>query len=89
MKKLILFIFLFSMNYGCDFIETKNLIDIIYNPRETVLMKKYREKGAKVVNGLMMLVAQALKSEEIWHDEEYGEEILIEIYEKLSEKLYK
>ena len=27
MKKLILFIFLFSMNYGCDFVETKNLIE--------------------------------------------------------------
>ena len=74
---------------GSNMVHAENVIDIIYNPRETVLMKKYREKGAKVVNGLMMLVAQALKSEEIWHDEEYGEEILIEIYEKLSEKLYK
>ena len=50
MKKLILFIFLFSMNYGCDFVETKNLIDIIYNPEETILMKRYKEKDNKKRN---------------------------------------
>ena len=72
-----------------DFIETENLIDIIYNPEETVLMKKYREKGAKVINGLMMLVSQAIKSEEIWNNEEYDGDILDKIYKNLAEKLYK
>lgn len=70
-------------------IEAKNVIDIIYNPEETVLMKKYKKNGAKTVNGLMMLVAQAIKSEEIWHDEKYDKEILHDIYKKLSEKLYR
>jgi shikimate dehydrogenase substrate binding domain protein len=36
-----------------------------------------------------MLISQAIKSEEIWHDEEYGTEILEEIHKRLSEKLYK
>ena len=72
-----------------DFIESENLIDIIYNPEETLLMKRYKEKGTKVINGLMMLISQAIKSEEIWNNEEYDKEILNKIYAHLAEKLYK
>lgn len=72
-----------------NMIDTENLVDIIYNPEETVLMKKYGAKGVKTVNGLMMLISQAIKSEEIWDDKEYGERILYEIHNILSEKLYK
>lgn len=71
-----------------NFIDTKNVVDIIYNPKETVLMQKYRKK-AKTVNGLMMLIAQAIKSEEIWNEEEYDKETLHYIHNKLAEKLYK
>ncbi len=48
---------------------TKNhvLYDLIYNPIETTFMKKGLEKGAKVSNGLNMLVLQAEKSWEIWN----------------------
>ncbi|WP_109298926.1 shikimate dehydrogenase [Aquimarina sp. AU474] len=48
---------------------TKNhvLYDLIYNPNETVFMKKGTEKGAKVSNGLQMLILQAEKAWEIWN----------------------
>lgn len=69
-------------------IESKYLIDLIYNPIETVLMKKYKLKGSKVINGLLMLIVQAIKSEEIWNDDEYSEEIYDYIYENLKNKLY-
>lgn len=69
-------------------IETKNVVDIIYNPKETVLMSKYKLKGVNVVNGLMMLISQAIKAEEIWHEEEYDFEIFEIIYKKLAKKLY-
>ena len=65
------------------------VVDIVYNPEETVLMKKYKAKGAKVANGLMMLISQAIKSEEIWHKEKYDIKIVEEIHKRLSEKLYK
>ena len=64
-------------------------MDIIYNPEETVLMKKYKERNIKAVNGLTMLIFQAIKSEEIWNDEKYDDEVLKKVHEKLSEKLYK
>lgn len=45
----------------------KNLIyDLVYNPEETLLMKKAKKRGAKVKNGLEMLRLQAEKSWEIW-----------------------
>jgi len=34
-------------------------------------------------------IFQAIKSEEIWNDEKYDDEVLKKVHEKLSEKLYK
>jgi shikimate dehydrogenase len=42
------------------------VIDLVYNPSETALMKQAKTKGAAVMNGLSMLQHQALKSYEIW-----------------------
>ncbi|GAA3509297.1 shikimate dehydrogenase [Aquimarina addita] len=44
------------------------LYDLIYNPEETVFMKRGKEKGAKVTNGSRMLVLQAEKSWNIWNE---------------------
>jgi len=41
--------------------------DLVYNPAETLFLKKGREQGAKTKNGLEMLHLQALKSWEIWN----------------------
>ena len=67
-----------------NLIDANAVVDIVYNPEETVLMTKYKLKGVKVVNGLTMLISQAIKSEEIWHNEKYGTEILEEIPKRLS-----
>ncbi|MFN3852333.1 MAG: shikimate dehydrogenase family protein [Spirosomataceae bacterium] len=48
--------------------ENHFLYDLIYNPAETLFMKKGLEKGAKVMNGLRMLHLQAEKSWEIWNE---------------------
>ena len=42
------------------------VIDLVYNPSETELMKRAKKNGATVMNGLSMLQHQALKSYEIW-----------------------
>lgn len=41
-------------------------IDLIYNPEETIFLKKSREKGATIKNGLQMLREQAEESWRIW-----------------------
>lgn len=50
-----------------EFITKKHLLyDLIYNPNETIFLKKGKEKGARIKNGLEMLQLQADKSWEIW-----------------------
>ena len=48
---------------------TKNhlLFDVVYNPTETVFLKKGRQQGAIGINGEQMLVGQALAAWEIWN----------------------
>ncbi|EYE89681.1 shikimate 5-dehydrogenase [Fervidicella metallireducens AeB] len=43
------------------------IIDLIYNPKETLLIKYGKERGLKTINGLYMLVAQAYASQCIWN----------------------
>jgi shikimate dehydrogenase len=47
--------------------EEHLLIDLVYNPEETLFMKQGRAHGATAMNGLSMLQHQALKSWEIWN----------------------
>ena len=56
------------------------VFDLIYNPLQTKLMKMAASQGVKAVNGLYMLVSQAIHSEAIWHNEEVNEEIIDKIY---------
>jgi shikimate dehydrogenase len=44
--------------------------DLIYNPAETKLIKEAKNRGAKVSNGLGMLLYQGVKSFNIWTDKE-------------------
>lgn len=44
------------------------LYDLIYNPDETMFMKRGAERGANVKNGLEMLLLQAFASWEFWHE---------------------
>ncbi|MBK6525317.1 MAG: shikimate dehydrogenase [Crocinitomicaceae bacterium] len=51
-----------------EFLSDKNLVvDLIYNPKETLFMKKAKSSGANAINGETMLHQQAEKSWEIWN----------------------
>ena len=43
------------------------LYDLVYNPEMSKFLEKGSEKGAKIVNGLLMLHLQAEKAWEIWN----------------------
>lgn len=52
-----------------DLISNKHLcIDLIYNPSETLFLKKCASKGAKTHNGSQMLVNQAIASLNFWQN---------------------
>lgn len=61
-------------------------IDLIYNPIKTKFLLEAEGLGLKVINGLYMLVAQAVKAEELWNDIEVEEYKIDEIYNELKEK---
>ena len=44
------------------------LYDLLYNPDETLFMRRGKERGATVKNGLEMLLLQAFAAWEIWND---------------------
>ena len=44
------------------------LYDLIYNPDQTLFMKRGAKYGAQVKNGLEMLLLQAFASWEFWHE---------------------
>ena len=46
------------------------LYDLIYNPDQTLFMRRGQEYGADVKNGLEMLLLQAFASWEFWHGKE-------------------
>jgi len=51
-----------------NFITASHIVfDLIYNPAETLFLKKAAQQGATINNGYDMLVFQAEKSWEIWN----------------------
>jgi|TARA_B100000780_G_C21049977_1_gene421628 shikimate dehydrogenase len=57
-------------NFEQDFKTIKpSLIyyDIIYNPEETMMIKKFKKRGIKTFNGLEMFMYQAQKSFSLWN----------------------
>jgi shikimate dehydrogenase len=51
-----------------QFLSDKHLLfDVVYNPAETLFLKKGREQGAEGLNGEHMLVEQALAAWKIWN----------------------
>lgn len=58
----------FCPNIPYDQLTPKHLLyDLLYNPNETLFMKKGQEQGAVTKNGLEMLLLQAFISWNIWN----------------------
>ena len=75
-------------NFKQEFMTTKpNLIyyDIIYNPEETMMIKKFKERKVQTYNGLDMFIYQGQKSFSIWNkiipdlDEEMKQNIIAKL----------
>lgn len=57
-----------TIPFAFDAITEKHfVIDLIYNPTETKFLKECKKRGAKTINGLLMLEQQAEKGWEIWN----------------------
>ena len=63
------------------------VLDAVYNPLKTKLVKDAEERGICASGGLYMLVAQAVRASEIFLDKTYSSDVLDAVYSKmLSQK---
>lgn len=60
--------------------------DIVYNPLITEFLHIAQEEGLQIVTGLMMLVDQAIGSEEIWLEKTLDYQMGNPIHDKLAEQ---
>lgn len=60
------------------------VIDVIYNPLKTSIIRDALSLGIKAVNGLYMLVAQAVYASSIFINESYDELVIKEIYNEIK-----
>lgn len=65
--------------------SVKFVFDAIYNPRETLLVKTAREKGCAALNGMAMLVLQAVAAHEIWDGASYKKEDVDKLISDMEE----
>lgn len=59
------------------------VVDIVYNPKDTQILQAAHRHGAKTLNGMYMLVAQAIGSEEIW----MGRDIPFSVIEQIAKEM--
>lgn len=67
-------------NCGCCF-------DVIYNPVETVLVKKFKAQGKTALGGAAMLVYQAVKAHEIWDGDLYTQDEIDAIIKEVEDSI--
>lgn len=66
-----------------DFSNLDAVVDLIYNPLRTKFLLKAEELNIKAVNGLYMLVMQAKKAHEIWHNIDIPTNIANKVFRKI------
>lgn len=66
--------------------ENTAAADMIYNPEETVFLRRAREQGAKTVNGLGMLIFQGIIAYELFTDTKLPRDIYAEIAKEVFGK---
>ena len=63
------------------------VFDVIYNPTETLLMKKARSFGKLAVGGSSMLVWQAVRAHEIWYNSRFQKEQIEQLISEMNQEI--
>lgn len=66
--------------------QFKHVVDLIYNPAETLLLERAKKQGCKICNGQYMLVAQAVAAEELWLGRKLPDDLIQLVYAKMQWK---
>ena len=63
------------------------VFDVIYNPTETLLMKKARSFGKTAVGGSAMLVWQAVRAHEIWYNSRFQRKDIENLISEMNQEI--
>ena len=61
-----------------------SVVDVVYNPLRSNLLIQAKERNIKAVNGLMMLIYQAIKSIELFHNIRVSDSEVMNYYHQLA-----
>lgn len=67
--------------------KCRYVFDVIYNPVDTLLIKKAKALGKTAVGGGTMLVLQAVKAHELWDGDFYTEQEIQSIINEMNEMI--
>lgn len=73
-----------------DFSQHTNLevvVDLIYNPLRTKFLQHAEKHGKRVVNGLLMLVHQAVVANELFNNIHHDTSVTISIYKEILQEI--
>ena len=70
-----------------SFPRLEGVLDVIYNPARTMLLRQAQERGLTTCNGLLMLVAQAKEASEWFTGRDIPDEKIIEIHRVLRQQM--
>ena len=76
-------------SYAVDierFDKLEAVADVIYNPLCTPLLQRAKKKGLKTVNGLYMLVSQAVAASQLFFDTKYPDDMTHSVYKTILEE---
>lgn len=65
-----------------DLLARHTVYDIVYNPRQTLLLQNAQSVGAKTLSGLGMLIHQGALSQELWTGQKAPVDIMFEAAER-------
>ncbi len=73
-----------SMAYKIKKINRKGIpvYDLIYNPKVTPFLKQAKKKGAKIINGLDMLIYQGMEAFKLWTKKESNYKTVVNALKK-------
>ena len=68
-------------------VKCSHVFDVIYNPTETLLVKKAKAMGKTAVGGSAMLVWQAVNAHEIWYDFDYDPQQIDDLIKEMEQEV--
>lgn len=67
--------------------KCENVFDCIYNPKETLLLKKAKANGSETGDGMPMLVWQAAEAQRIWNGVSFSEDEINAVAEEATAEM--